>query len=227
MNYLIVVAHPDDEVLGAGASMWKWANNHNNKVYVCIMSSKAEERQKKPSDSELQNDIVRASDVLNVKRIYNGSFKNLYFNNVPHVELVRFIEECIIDCQPDVIITHHPGDTNNDHLHTSLACQAAGKLFQRRPDIKPIKEFLFMEVLSSTDWCINGSLTKFNPNYFVQVGEEAVNKKIESLSQYVGVMRDYPHSRSAESIKALATYRGSQSNCLYAESFEMVFKREE
>ena len=27
MKYIIVVAHPDDEVLGAGASIWKWAHN--------------------------------------------------------------------------------------------------------------------------------------------------------------------------------------------------------
>ena len=32
----MVVAHPDDEVLGAGASIWKWAHN-GDQVDVCIM----------------------------------------------------------------------------------------------------------------------------------------------------------------------------------------------
>ena len=36
MKYLLVVAHPDDEVLGAGASMWKWSHE-GDKVDVAIM----------------------------------------------------------------------------------------------------------------------------------------------------------------------------------------------
>lgn len=36
MNYLILVAHPDDEVLGAGASIRKWTKN-GDKVDIAIM----------------------------------------------------------------------------------------------------------------------------------------------------------------------------------------------
>lgn len=43
MKYLIVVAHPDDETLGAGASMWKWAHNGDT-VDVCIMCTEAKAR---------------------------------------------------------------------------------------------------------------------------------------------------------------------------------------
>ena len=32
MKYLIVVAHPDDEVLGAGASIYKWTREGNTVI---------------------------------------------------------------------------------------------------------------------------------------------------------------------------------------------------
>ena len=35
MRYLIVAAHPDDEALGAGATMHK-AAKHGDEVYVCL-----------------------------------------------------------------------------------------------------------------------------------------------------------------------------------------------
>ena len=37
MTYLIVAAHPDDEVLGAGATIHKLAKQ-GHEVYVCMMS---------------------------------------------------------------------------------------------------------------------------------------------------------------------------------------------
>lgn len=225
MNYLIVVAHPDDEVLGAGATIKK-LTSENNKVSVCIMSTQAQARALKPSDSELSKDMYSCLEILGVSQVFEGNFPNIQMNTTPHLNLVQFIEKAIIEFEPDVIITHHPSDTNNDHLHTSLACQAAMRIFQRRNDIKPLSSFLFMEVLSSTEWTVNSALNKFNPNVFVEVGKQGIETKINALSQYRDVMRDYPHPRSKESIKGLAAYRGAQSGCNYAESFECVFRRE-
>ena len=54
---------------------------------------------------------------------------------------MQFIEKDILEAQPDIVITHHPADTNNDHLQTSMACQEAIRLFQRRPEVKHTLEF--------------------------------------------------------------------------------------
>src|SRR5699024_7686429 len=130
-----------------------------------------------------------------------------------------------IETEAEVVITHHPSDLNNDHLHTSLACQAAARLFQRRSDVAPLKELLFMEIPSSTEWGFNKSMNQFSPNTFIEVGEESVDKKLEALAEYRGVMRDYPHPRSNEAIKGWAAYRGGQAGMFYAEAFECVFRR--
>ena len=49
------MAHPDDEVLGAGASMWKWSHD-GDEVEVCIMCTEAKARAFRPSDAELEGD---------------------------------------------------------------------------------------------------------------------------------------------------------------------------
>lgn len=226
MSYLIVVAHPDDEVLGAGATMYR-LSKQGKEVNVCIMSGQAAARNYRPSDQELESDTSSCLDMLGVKKTFLGNFPNIKLNTVPHLELVQFIEKAIVETGADVVITHHPSDLNNDHLHTSLACQAAVRLFQRRPDVKPLKELLFMEVPSATEWGLNAAMNDFRADTFVEVGEEAVKVKIEALSQYRGVMRSYPHPRSEEGIKGLAAYRGSQSGCNYAEAFQTAIRRVE
>ena len=224
MQYLIVAAHPDDEVLGAGASMHKWREEGAD-VAVCILSAEARARAGRPGDADLAVDTDAALESLGVSRRFEGDFPNIELNTVPHLRLVQFIEQAIIACSPDVVVTHHAADPNNDHMHTSLACQAAVRLFQRRTDIKPVRRLLFMEVLSATEWNVNRALVPFNPNVFVQVGEAGVEAKLQALSRYRGVMRDYPHPRSEEAIRGLAALRGAQAGLQYAEAFESVFER--
>lgn len=108
---------------------------------------------------------------------------------------------------------------------TSYATQAASRIFQRKSGVPKLKQFLYMEVPSSTEWSFDSSSNRFSPNFFVEVGAEGLNTKIKALSAYTGVMRPYPHPRSEEAIKGLAAYRGVQAGCNYAEAFESVFFR--
>ena len=222
MRYLLVVAHPDDEVIGAGGSIYKLINE-GHELAVAIMSNGAEAR--RDLSKELNNNRDKAMSILGVKEVYSNDFPNIKMNTVAHLDLVQFIESCIEDFQAEAIITHHPTDTNVDHRVTSKAAQVAGRLFQRRPGIPKLQEMLYMEVLSSTEWSLDTSLKRFIPNYFIEIGEEGVERKLKALSEYEGVMREYPHPRSVEALRGLAAYRGAQSGCNYAEAFECVYKR--
>jgi len=82
-----------------------------------------------------------------------------------------------------------------------------------------------MEVPSCTDWALNSAVNRFQPNTWVEVRKEGVDAKVKALSMYRGVMRLYPHPRSAEAIEGLAAYRGGQAGCNYAEAFEVVMRR--
>ena len=222
MNVLFVVAHPDDEVLGAGATIRKLVKE-GHKVAVATLANHAAARANL-SDT-LSADQEKAFSIMSVQKSYSADFPNIQMNTVPHLKLVQFIESCIEDWKADSIYTHHPSDTNNDHVMTSYAAQAASRLFQRKPGVPALKQFIYMEVPSSTEWSFDSSANRFAPNMFVEIGKEGVEVKLKALDAYTGVMRPYPHPRSTEAIEGLAAYRGVPAGCNYAEAFECVFWR--
>ena len=198
MNVLFVVAHPDDEVLGAGATIHKLVKE-GHKVAVATLANHAAARANL-SDT-LSDDQEKAFSIMGVHKAYGADFPNIQMNTVPHLKLVQFIESCIEDWKADSIYTHHPSDTNNDHVMTSYAAQAASRLFQRKEGVPALKQFIYMEVPSSTEWSFDSSANRFAPNMFVEIGKEGVEVKLKALDAYTGVMRPYPHPRSAEAIK--------------------------
>jgi LmbE family N-acetylglucosaminyl deacetylase len=223
MSVLIVVAHPDDEVLGCGATGAAIAAS-GVEIRSCLMSGKVNARSNRPEDLELMEDIQQAQEILGFGEPIIGDFPNISFNTVPHLDLVQFIEKAITETNAHTIFTHHPGDLNNDHLHCSLACQAAARLFQRRPNITPLIHLYYMEVLSATDWAFAGNLDAFKADTFFPV-DKTLEKKIEALKAYRGVRRDHPHPRSRKIVESLASFRGGQAGMNHAEAFQTAFHR--
>ena len=223
MIYLTVTAHPDDEILGFGGSSYVLTQSGHT-VYNLILSGNVEARDNRPSNEILNKNIISAQDIVGAEIPILGSFPNIKFNTVPHLDLVQFIEKYIEEISPDFIFTHHPNDINIDHQETSKACQAASRLFQRK-NIKPLKGLYFMEILSATDWTFKFGANNFSPNSYIEIGLAGLNKKIEALNSYEGIMRQYPHPRSKETVLGLASCRGSESGYKYAESFQLVFQR--
>ncbi len=222
-SVLIVVSHPDDEVLGCGGTVAALAEQ-GIPVRACILSGGVSVRRHRPDDPDLDGDTQRAQDILGIAPPLLGDFPNIVFNTVPHLELVQFIEAAIVETQADTIFTHHPADLNNDHLHTSQACQAASRLFQRRSGVPALQALYFMEILSSTDWAFPVGSDGFRADTFFEIGEVFLERKIKALEAYRGVMREFPHPRSKEILRGLAAYRGGQAGRHYAEAFQTAFR---
>jgi len=221
MNYLFVVAHPDDESDAAGGTIHKLIKEGNN-IAVAIMVSQAAARRN--LSNTLSSDEEEAMKILGVQKVYHADFPNIKMNTVPHLDLVQFIESCIDDFQAEAIVTHHPTDTNNDHATTSYAAQAACRLFQRKETPYRLELFMYMETPSATEWSLDSSSKRFTPNYYVEIGEEGMKVKEEALAAYKGVTRPYPHPRSIEAYEGLAAFRGCQAGLKYAEAFQVVFE---
>ena len=220
---LVVAAHPDDEVLGCGGIMAKFAME-GDEVYSVILSEGITARDKSRDASkraaevdELKQHINNAHGVLGVKKSFTFDLPDNRFDSVDLLDIVKMVEGVKREVKPDIIFTHHWGDLNVDHRYTFDAVMIASRPMKDEPTCA-IYSF---EVLSSTEWNNPSASTYFMPNYFVNI-EKTTTKKVDAMKQYKTEIRDFPHPRSPEAIEILAKQRGIQVGLFAAEAFEVV-----
>jgi LmbE family N-acetylglucosaminyl deacetylase len=218
---LIIAAHPDDEMLGCGATMARFLRA-GAKLKILFLGEGSSCRFKDPESREARHAIqernTAAVKSLSAIGISDYKFCNLpcgRFDQVPIIEINKLIEREIRDFQPNKLFTHSDSDSNNDHRVTFKAT-----IMATRPcNGHIVNQVLSYEVLSSSEWCYGKS---FSPNYFVEVTHNDLNKKWEALKCYGAEMRDYPFPRSYEGVINLGKQRGMQSGSNFAEAFKLI-----
>jgi len=207
---LIIVAHPDDEALGCGATIAKHIKN-GDRAQVVFLADGFSSR----DDSDNRDvSAEKSSKILGCEKPIFLNFPDNQLDAVPLLEIVKKLEEVINNFQPNIIYTHHFGDLNIDHQITHKAVMTACR---PQPNFC-VKEIYSFETLSATHWQSSSMGNAFIPNYFVNVNG-FMSKKIEALQCYDNEMRAAPHARSYESVENLAKFRGGLAGIKVAEGF--------
>lgn len=218
---LVVVAHPDDEVLGFGGTASVIAKN-GRAVIPCVLSGSVQARHLHPGNDALHRDTAAAAELLGMSEPIFGTFPNIQMNTVPHLELVQFVEAAIEKTGARHLVTHHMGDLNDDHRQVARATHAAARLSQRRHNTSRLLSLHAMEVPSSTDWAFGGTDEQFKATSFFEIGAAGLARKQEALMCYRDVSRPYPHPRHDSVIEAWAVMRGAQAGVNLAEAFQTL-----
>jgi LmbE family N-acetylglucosaminyl deacetylase len=222
VNVLVVAAHPDDEVLGAGGTMAR-LSAEGNKLAVLILGEGITSRDdglRSPTSvtvDELLDQSRAAAAVLGVHDVKHAKMPDNRFDSVDLLSIVKLIEAEVQRVEPTLVLTQHGGDVNIDHHLTYRAVLAATRPVSRHP----VRSVLAFEVGSSTEWAFQTLAPRFAPQVFFDISA-TLDAKLEALSRYTSEVRPFPHPRSAESVTAQARRWGSAAGVMAAEAFQVV-----
>lgn len=220
---LVIAAHPDDEVLGAGGAVAKIAaQGVECHLLIVTDGSSAQYR-----DSDHLQEIIdtkkvetkNCADILGFKTIYYGEQPDMRLDKTPHIVINKVIEKVIDKIQPDTVFTHFWGDVNRDHQEVYKSTLVAV-----RPVMgQVVKELYCYRVPSSTEWSPNKADTMFMPNYFVDI-EKFTEQKYKAFACYTTELRDYPHPRSVQYLREIDKAAGLRVGLSAAEEFVLLRK---
>lgn len=222
MTVLVIAAHPDDEVLGCGATAARLVKEGHD-VHFAILGEGLTSRLPQRDDTDpvqidlLQQQAHAAAAKVGVNSLILGKLPDNRMDTVPLLDVVKIIEDLVERLAPEVIYTHHAGDLNVDHGVVHRAVLTATRPMAGRL----VREIYAFEVASSTEWAFQRLEPAFRPNVFVDV-TRTMEAKIAAMECYKTEARRFPHPRSPEALRALATRWGSVVGCAAAEAFELV-----
>ena len=215
---LIIVAHPDDEIIGCGGTILKLKKQSKIEVvFTCNTYDKRINQKNIKKYNERQMIAKKVSAFMKINNPTFLKFNGLSIKRDDITKMARLIHDKIMKFKTDTIFTHCIDDNHHDHRATAeatlIACRPYKKSF--------LKRIYSFEIPSATEKLIKKNRT-FNPNFFVDI-DKTYKQKLNILKKfYKDELKPYPNFLSLKSIENQIKFRGNMVNLKAAEGFEIV-----
>ena len=214
---LVVSAHPDDEILGCGGTLFKHKKKKHEIAWLIVTN--IFEHQGFTSDriSKRQAEIAEVKKRLGISDLYKLDYPTMTLDSSSLISLVSKISAIFLAFKPEIVYVLNRSDAHSDHRITFDAVMACTKSF-RYPFIKQV---MMYECISETEFAPPLPEKAFLPNYFVDISH-FMEEKLDIMKIYESELAEHPFPRSLENIKSLATFRGASVGVHYAEAFQLL-----
>jgi LmbE family N-acetylglucosaminyl deacetylase len=208
VNILVIVAHPDDEVLGMGGTIKKLSKKHT--VSLCVVSEGASAQYKEKKMIQVRrNDCIKCGKILGITNFEFLNYPDMQLDTVPHLVMNIDLEKLLKKYKPDIVYTTPYHDLNQDHQRVFESTLVA-----TRSTFIKIKKLLCFELPGNVR-------IPFEPNLYENISSE-LKTKTKAFNQYKSEVEKFPHPRSTEAIESLSLVRGTESGFKHAEAFKLI-----
>lgn len=214
-NILVIVAHPDDEVLGCGATIARHSDQGDHVALLVLSDGETSRKTEDWNKEKREEGLYAAAKVLGIEEVYVESYPDQRMDTIAILDIIKSVEGVINEWKPSVIYTHHGGDLNLDHRITHQVVMTACRPYTD----STVDSIYAFEVLSSTEWGLSVE-SHFRPARACGISKY-LDIKLAALECYHEELREFPHPRSIQAVRHLAKLRGSQFGLEAAEVFSV------
>lgn len=216
---LCVAPHPDDETLGCGGTLAKWAAA-GAEVHVLAVTvgnlpqvGASSDRQTRAQEFSA---ACRVLGVADCEIAWADDARHMRLDQCPQYELVKLIEDdarlSLQRVRPQVLLMPFAGGHNQDHVAVHRACFTVARPHVRAQ--KPVPEFVLGYRIPEEAWTASPE-----PAPVVVDTTETLETKQTAFRCYASQLRPDGHPRSLAQIRRTDEALGGQLGLGAAEAF--------
>ncbi len=217
MRVLAVGAHPDDLELACAGTLALF-RKRGDEVFMCHACDGNKGSMDKTSEEIAairRQEALDSANIIGAVSLWGGFHDD---EVVCDLESRLRMVDVIRQADPEVIITHHPGDYMTDHVNVSRLVFEAAYLASvplmktGRPNTDKVPILYYMDTLAGVN---------FSPSEYVDIADtiDIKIRMMRKMKSQLGWLKAMHNSDAEDYIRTVAKFRGFQAGALFAESF--------